>query len=311
MSNYQNQFSLLLQVLPKLEKVPFFALHGGTAINLFVQNLPRVSVDIDLTYININNRQKSFQHIINGLETLKDILDKALRESRVNLEKETLKLRISNQKAQIKIEVNQIKRGVLGNIVKLPLCEKVQREFETFCITQIIPIGQLYGDKIGAALNRQHPRDIFDIKYLLEDEGFTNRIKEGFFLSLLSSNRPLYQMLDPNFIDQRQAFDNHFKGMSAEPFTYKDFEYYRKRIIDVIHQNLTDIDKNYLLSFVEGKPDWRKYNFEKFPAVQWKLQNLNKIKNRNAKSHKNLIIELEKTFFHNKGNEYDQNWHPI
>lgn len=136
---------------------------------------------------------------------------------------------------------------------------------------------------------------------MLENEGFTNEIKEGFLLSLLSSNRPLYQILDPNFIDQRQAFNNHFKGMSLEPFTYKDFEYYRRKIVDVIHQNLTDRDKTYLLSFVEGKPDWSKYNFERFPAVQWKLQNLNKIKNHNAKRHKNLIIELEKTLFYNKG----------
>ena len=166
MSNYQKQVSLLLQVLPKLKKVPFFALHGGTAINLFVQNLPRFSVDIDLTYINIDNRQKSFHHIINGLEILKNILDKQLPESRINLEKETLKLRISSQKAQIKIEINQIKRGILGDVVELPLCEKAQKEFETFCTAQIVPIGQLYGDKIGASLNRQHPRDIFDIKYL-------------------------------------------------------------------------------------------------------------------------------------------------
>lgn len=45
---YKSQVKLLLDVLPLVSKEPCFALHGGTAINLFIRNMPRLSVDIDL-----------------------------------------------------------------------------------------------------------------------------------------------------------------------------------------------------------------------------------------------------------------------
>lgn len=47
---YNHQVRLLLAVLPEIAKEHCFALHGGTAINLFIRNMPRLSVDIDLTY---------------------------------------------------------------------------------------------------------------------------------------------------------------------------------------------------------------------------------------------------------------------
>lgn len=66
MSKYKHQVSLLLQVLPEVAKEPVFALHGGTAINLFVRDMPRLSVDIDLTYTPIEDRKTSFKNIIDG-----------------------------------------------------------------------------------------------------------------------------------------------------------------------------------------------------------------------------------------------------
>lgn len=140
----------------------------------------------------------------------------------VTLNKEILKLQVTTTKAQIKIEVNQINKGLLDQSVKKSLCEKVQEEFNAFCVISVVSLGQLYGGKICAALDRQHPRDLFDVKYLLQDEGFTNDIKKGFIMCLLSSNRPLNEILQPHFIDQRQALANQFEGMSSESFTYED-----------------------------------------------------------------------------------------
>lgn len=297
MSNYKQQVSLLLQVLPEVAKEPIFALHGGTAINLFVRDMPRLSVDIDLTYIPIEDRKTSFKNIIDGLDGIKTKLEKILPEATITLKEETLKLQITTANAQIKLEVNQINRGIMDDTVRLPLCEKSQKEFDVFCAIPVVPLGQLYGGKICAALDRQHPRDLFDVKYLLENEGFSEEIKKGFLLFLLSSNRPLHEMLHPNFIDQRETLVNQFEGMSPEPFTYTDFGKSRGELIDIIHQNLTDKDKVFLLSFGEGTPNWDIYDFERFPAVKWKLQNLIKLKNENPEKHESFVASLKKILY--------------
>jgi predicted nucleotidyltransferase component of viral defense system len=297
MSNYKHQVSLLLQVLPEVAKEPVFALHGGTAINLFIRDMPRLSVDIDLTYIPIEDRKTSFTNIIDALNGIKIKLEKILPNAKISLKKEILKLQVTTAKAQIKIEVNQINRGIIDEKITLPLCEKAQEEFDAFCAVQLVPLGQLYGGKICAALDRQHPRDLFDVKYLLQNEGFTNEIKKGFMLCLLSSNRPLDEMLHPNFIDQRETLVNQFEGMSTEPFTYEDFEKSRKELVCVIHQNLTEKDKEFIIGFSKGIPDWSIYDFEKFPSVQWKLQNLIKLKNGNPEKYKLMLASLEKVLY--------------
>jgi len=140
-----------------------------------------------------------------------------------------------------------------------------------------------------------HPRDLFDVKYLLQNEGFTKDIKEGFVLCLLSSNRPLNEMLQPNLIDQQETMVNQFEGMSSETFTYKDFENSRVQLIEAIHQNLTDKDKEFLLSFNKATPDWSIYDFERFPAVQWKLQNLKMLKTKNLEKFNKFEASLEET----------------
>ncbi len=221
-------------------------------------------------------------------------LEKVLPKAKISLKKEILKLQITTVKAQIKIEVNQINRGVIDETATLPLCEKTQEEFSAFCAIPVVPLGQLYGGKICAALDRQHPRDLFDIKYLLQNEGFTNDIKQDFILCLLNSNRPLNEMLQPNFIDQRETMVNQFEGMSSEPFTYEDFEKIRKKLVCVVHQNLTEKDKEFIIGFSKGIPDWSIYDFERFPAVQWKLQNLNKLKDVNVEKFNALNTLLEK-----------------
>ena len=293
MSSYKNQVSLLLQVLPEVAKETCFALHGGTAINLFIREMPRLSVDIDLTYIPIEDRSISLKNIIEALSSIKTNIERVVLKVKITLKEEILKLLITTTKAQIKIEVNQINRGVLGEIVELPLCENAQEEFNAFCAISVVSLGQLYGGKICAALDRQHPRDLFDVKYLLQNEGFTNDIKKGFVLCLLSSNRPLNEMLQPNLIDQQETMVNQFEGMSSESFTYEDFEASRAQLIETIHRNLTAKDKEFLLSFNNLTPDWSIYDFERFPAVQWKLQNLKMLKTKNLEKFNKFKVFLE------------------
>lgn len=281
MSSYKDQVSLLLKVLPEVSKQKCFALHGGTAINLFIRDMPRLSVDIDLTYIPIEDRETSLINILIALKSLQASIHRIFPDIQVVLKKRILKLQISNTKALIKLEVNQINRGLLGETVELPLSEKTQQEFDAFCSINVVSLEQLYGGKICAALDRQHPRDLFDIKYLLENEGFTTDIKKGVLLLLLSSNRPINEMLNPNLIDQRETMTNQFAGMSSEEFTYENFEKTRLALVKIINQSLTTYDKQFLLAFSNLEPDWTIYDFKRFPAIQWKLQNLTKLKESN------------------------------
>jgi predicted nucleotidyltransferase component of viral defense system len=293
MSSYKHQVSLLLQVLPEVAKESCLALHGGTAINLFIREMPRLSVDIDLTYIPIEDRSTSFKNIVAALSSIKTNIERVVPKVKITLKQEILKLQISTAKAQIKIEVNQINRGILDKPVIVPLCEKAQKEFNAFCAISVVSLGQLYGGKICAALDRQHPRDLFDVKYLLQNEGFANDIKKGFVLYLLSSKRPLNEMLQPNLIDQQETMINQFEGMSSESFTYEDFVNTRAQLIDTIHRSLTAKDKAFLSNFNNLTPDWSIYDFERFPAVQWKLKNLNTLKTKNPIKFNKFKTALE------------------
>lgn len=293
---YKRQVDLLLQVLPEVANEDCFALHGGTAINLFVRQMPRLSVDIDLTYILIEDRQTSLDKISEALIRISTRLERAIPKAQIALKPAISKLLISNQGAQVKVEVNQTNRGVLEDPVSMILCDQAQQEFDAFCEVSVVPFDQLYGGKICAALDRQHPRDLFDVKLLLENEGLTGEIKPGLILTILSSKRPIHKLLNPNLLDQRSALTNQFEGMTVEGFSYEQYENTRQELIKAVQRILNDQDKEFLLGFSKAEPDWSIYNFEHFPSVQWKWQNLVKLKTDSPEKHqeqyKSLLSQL-------------------
>jgi predicted nucleotidyltransferase component of viral defense system len=290
---YRQQVSLLLRVLPEVAKERCFALHGGTAINLFIRNMPRLSVDIDLTYVPIQDRETSLKNIAEALQRIKANIERVVSGTRVTPRLEAGKLQVSSNGFDIKIEVNLVKRGSLKEPKDLPSCEKTQATFEAFCIMPIMPMGQLFGGKVVAALDRQHPRDLFDVKYLLETEGFTEEIKEGFLLCLLGSDRPLHEAIRPNFQDQRSAHENQFSGMTDEAFSYEEFEATRERLVQTVNDNLTQKDKEFLLGFKDVNPDWSIHDFQRFPSINWKLQNLQIMKSKNPDKHREQFEKLK------------------
>lgn len=291
--NYRKQVGLLLEVLPEVANEKCFAMHGGTAINLFVRDMPRVSVDIDLTYLPIEDRATSLKDIADALERIKVSIEKRIPGACVQHRQDVGKLLISARSVDIKLEVNLVGRGTFLPPETMPLCKRAQDEFDVFCVMPIMPLGQLYGGKICAALDRQHPRDLFDIKYMLAGQGFTDDIKTGFLLCLLASDRPIHEVIRPNLQDQRQAMTNQFEGMSEDLFSYDDYESIRLQLIETIHARLTEVDKKFLLSVKNLEPDWSLYNFERFPAVQWKLQNLRKLKDSNPDKHREQYEALK------------------
>lgn len=62
-SSYYKQVSLLIKMLPVVATEPVFALKGGTAINLFIRNFPRLSVDIDLAYLPLEPRDEALANV--------------------------------------------------------------------------------------------------------------------------------------------------------------------------------------------------------------------------------------------------------
>lgn len=288
---YKRQVDLLLSVLPEVAKEKCFALHGGTAINLFVRDMPRLSVDIDLTYLPLEDRETSLTNIKAALDRIKASIEKVLKGVRITHKGD--KLTISTKDADIKLEVNTVKRGALAAPTEMQLCAKAQADFQAFAAIDVVPMGQLYGGKICAALDRQHPRDLFDVKYLLENEGFTQEIKEGFLLTLLCGDRPIREILSPNLLDQKAAMENQFAGMTDEEFSYEEYEAIRNKLIETVQKSLTKQDKEFLLSVKGLTPDWKTFDFSKFPAIQWKLQNLQKLKDNNPGKYQEQYDSLK------------------
>lgn len=290
---YRKQVALLIRVMPLVFRIKDFAVHGGTAINLFHRNLSRYSVDIDITYIPIMEWETSILKINENLEELKRLIEKAIPGIQVVHKSKTLKLLCTKDCSTIKVEVNAIKRGLLGNPEKIQLCEKAKEEFGMTCYANIVSKSQLYGGKIAAALSRQHPRDLFDCRGITDEE--FAEIKSGFILCLLGSDKPIIESLSPNPINQTKALENQFEGMTDENFSYADYEESRKNLIEVVNQGLTEADKDFLISFENGLPDWNKCfagDLSNFPSVKWKLQNISSLKNKNPLKHKEGIEKL-------------------
>ena len=290
---YAQKVELLLRLIPIVMEEEVFAIHGGTAINLFLKDLPRYSVDIDLTYIPLADRQTSLDDINLHLKSIADKAKKAFKGMHIVPNFNTSKLLCEYLGKQVKIEVNQTKRGVVGGeCLSIPLSEKAQNEFSLFCEAKIVPLTQLYGGKIAAALSRQHPRDLFDVKYM---DIPLDESREGLIFCLLGSDRPIYESFAPSLIDQREAMENQFTGMTDIPFTYEEFEETRAKLINDVRSLMTDADKKFLISFESGQPEWDGYEFEYFkdyPSVQWKLLNLRKLAKQNPQKLREEVDKL-------------------
>jgi hypothetical protein len=197
----------------------------------------------------------------------------------------------------VKIEVNGTKRGIIGNTEEKALCPNAQKEFNMGCIAQIVPFTQLYGGKIAAALSRQHPRDLFDYKYM--DVKSFDVIKDGLMFCLLGSDKPILESLQPNSVNQEEALKHQFEGMSDIIFSYSDFEAARKDLIEKVNGLLAENDKEFIISFEQGNPEWEKCcagNLSEYPSIKWKLLNILKLKETNPDKHKSGMDRLSSFF---------------
>ncbi len=208
---YYKQVQLLMRVLPQVFYENIFALKGGTAINLFVRDMPRLSIDIDLMYLPVQDREESLHEISVAFENMANRIERSIGNAKANRltqrnDGELSELQIDSNGARIKIEASPVIRGTVKNPSLRKTSPKVEAEFG-FVEVPVVDIDDLYAGKICAALDRQHPRDFFDIRGLLDNEGITSSIMDVFIAYLISSNQPTSKLLKPNLIDLKKIYE--------------------------------------------------------------------------------------------------------
>ncbi len=292
---YRRQAALLVRVLPHVAKESVFALKGGTAINLFVRNMPRLSVDIDLNYLPVQDRTTALAGIEAALHRIaasikKDMggqINESLTEGRMTT------LFVHVERVQIKIEVTPVIRGTVFQTQKRAVKPLVEDTFG-FAEMPVVSFPDLYAGKAVAGLDRQHPRDFFDWRDLLANEGINDELRRAFLVYMVSHHRPMFEVLAPPRKNLTDRFAREFDGMIDKPIKIDELVAAREDLIAGMVGGMPDAHREFLLSFERGEPDWKILGIAHaadLPAVKWRQQNLDKLpKNKRAA----LVAELEK-----------------
>src|SRR5690554_6670220 len=213
---YADTVRLLLTVAPEVFANDIFAMKGGTAINLFLRDMPRLSVDIDVVYL---PRERS--------------RDEALRD------------------------VNQQLAAISERISKLGLHARTSDRFSVEFDLPILAPDELYGSKLVAALDRQHPRDLFDVWQLYESGGINDGMVE----------------------------------CSLETLTEARARLQRELVV-----RLTGPQRQFLIGLARAEPDWSLLacrHAQELPALRWKLSNLEMFRKRRPEEFEAQARALE------------------
>ncbi|MBI4989812.1 MAG: nucleotidyl transferase AbiEii/AbiGii toxin family protein [Rhodocyclales bacterium] len=296
-SPYFAQVDLLLRILPLVAREPAFALKGGTAINLFVRDLPRLSVDIDLTYLPLKPRAEALAEIDAALARIAEDARRMIAGASVTRSPrpDAPKLVIQTEAAQVKIEPNAVLRGSVFPPETRTVTPAVEEAFGRFVEMQVVSLADLYGGKLVAALDRQHPRDLFDVMLLLANEGIGDALRRAFVVYLASHGRTIAEVLEPTRKPLAETFAAQFEGMARIPVTVAELEATREAMIRQIGNALTAEEKNFLLSVKLGEPDWTLLpipHLAELPAVQWKIRNIRTLAADDPRRHEKLAARL-------------------
>ncbi len=297
-NRYYPQMQLLVRVLPYVAEERCFALKGGTAINLFIRDLPRLSVDIDLTYLPIADYQHSANEIDAALRRIRHRLISDSPGYSVTVGATDASglidtLNVSDGNENVKVEVNPVLRGFVNKPSLLSMRPMVQSEFGFAEITTLA-FEDVYAGKLMAALDRQHPRDLFDVLILLETEGISDRLFRTCLAYLISHKGSMADTLSPRRKDIESLYRNQFLMMTEREVTLEQLLVVRERLIAEVRSRIGDQEKTFLLSIKRGKPQWELLGLEgveRLPAVRWKLHNLTKM---SPDAHQRALTRLEK-----------------
>ncbi|MGE0409268.1 MAG: nucleotidyl transferase AbiEii/AbiGii toxin family protein [Amphiplicatus sp.] len=289
---FEEQVRLLVRVLPYVARETDFALKGGTAINFFLRDMPRLSVDIDLAYLPLEPRKTALPKIRAALARIGEQLmasspaiatidPPAVRENE-------LRLLIRDGRTQVKLELSPVLRGTVFPPERRIIAPAVETAFG-YAEMQVLSHPDLYAGKICAALDRQHPRDLFDIKLLYENEGLTDDLFRAFLVYAACSSRPMHELLAPNEKDIGEDFAGEFAGMTVDPINIDALLSARKRLIGDIRVQLKGPAAKFLRTLQAGEPDFTLIGLPQaadLPAIRWKILNLKKLIAENPGKHR-------------------------
>ena len=285
---YLETARLLIQVAPLVFVDDQFGLKGGTAINLFLRDMPRLSVDLDLVFTDHAVGRKEAIARINA--AVRDAADR-LRARRFEVyvpeaggDGET-KLMVRSGAAEVKVEINTVMRGTVHRVRRANLTPLARDTLLADIEIPVLASEDVYGGKIVAALDRQHPRDLFDIMELFKHEGITPGIRRAFVVYLASHNRPVHEVLFPELRDIQMDYERNFIGMTSQPTELAELLETRDRMINELHAGLDANERRFLLSLVRAQPEWELLGIphvSELPAVRWKLQNLSRLQRERA-----------------------------
>lgn len=297
---YYDQLRLLVRLLSYVRAEECFALKGGTAINLFYRDLPRFSVDIDLTYLPGEAFAEAQAGIGAALGRIADSLSTGSPSFHVTRGQgqgggAVDTLTVGGPGPQVKIEVNPVLRGTVHPSANMPVRPSVSEEFG-FAEMRVLSFDDVYAGKLVAALDRQHPRDLFDVKLLLENEGISDALFNTFLVYLVGHKGSIPDVLDPlgKKVDFKSLYKGQFEGMTAKPVSLETLMETRERLAREIRLRLDDSKKRFLLSVQRAKPEWNLLGMrgaENLPAVKWRMHNLEKMKDEAMKRE---LSRLEK-----------------
>ncbi len=299
LEKYVDQVRLLLGVLPDIAGEDVFALKGGTAINLFYRNMPRLSVDIDLTYVPVRDRKASlddinetFDRIAGGISARNPGLEVRRVRGRGGSETRVL---VGDGHVEIKIETSPVTRGTVAAPITMQASDAVIDRFG-FAEANVVAFEDLYAGKLHAALDRQHPRDLFDVMLLYENEGLSEELFRVFLVYVASSGRPMHELLAPNKTLGDALYEAEFEGMTAKPVAKDALVETQERLHEDVRTRLTENVAAFLLSLHDAEPDFGLIGLpdaKTLPAVRWKLINLERLKRENPKQHAQQREALE------------------
>ncbi|MGD9725704.1 MAG: nucleotidyl transferase AbiEii/AbiGii toxin family protein, partial [Nitrospiraceae bacterium] len=189
--------------------------------------------------------------------------------------------------AEIKVETSPVTRGVVHDPETRTVSQVVEDAFG-YAEMQVVSFEDLFGGKLHAAVDRQHPRDLYDVKLLYENEGLTDDLFRTFLVYIASSPRPAHELLRPNLADLDRPYAREFEGMTRTAVSLDELVAVRERLIGDIRSHLDGNAQRFLLGLHDCAPEFdviERPQAAELPAVRWKLLNLEKLKNDNPGKH--------------------------
>lgn len=280
-ADYQRAVQLLLRLVPIVFTSDAFALKGGTAINLFMSPVARLSVDLDLVFLPLGLPREealaAISHELDGVRERANAIGLAVRAPR-RLAGDDTQLLVSDGQTEVKIEVNQIFRGSVLPPHMVSLHPTAQEMFATRAVARLLAHAEVYAGKAVAALDRQHPRDLFDVWIRHEDGGYSSSDLDVFAVYLAGHNRPPHEILAGRDKPLADLYATSLVGMSSgNTPSVEELDDTRRQLRRDVLRRLSPQARRFLTSFFALDPEWDALpvaGLEQLPALQWKQRNL-------------------------------------